>query len=176
MGQLRSRCEWAALLLAVTGATLAPLWNKAAGTRGAVDATFPGWPLHYEGRPLTQMPLTGREAVFAQDFPGRVGRFSDGWREIIIRWVGAPTRRLHPAVDCFRASGYSIAPLPTRRDERGAAMACFRATRKAESIAVCETIHDEQGRSWPDVSGWYWHALLGWSVPPWWSFVVAERA
>jgi len=173
MGELRSRCEMAAFLLAVTLAALAPLWDKA-GTASAVGAGFPGWPLDYDGRPLTQMPLTGREAAFAQDFPGRVGRFSDGKREIIIRWVGAPTRRLHPAADCFRAIGFSIEPLPTRSDGRGAAMACFRASRKHETMAVCELIRDEQGQSWPDVSGWYWHALLGWSVAPWWSFVVAE--
>jgi len=173
MGELRSRCEMAGLLLAVTVAALAPMWDQA-GTGAAVGASFPGWPLDYDGRPLTQMPLTGREAAFAQNFPGSVGRFSDGKREIIIRWVGAPTRRLHPAADCFRAIGYSIAPLPTRSDGRGAAMACFRASRKHETVAVCELIRDEQGQSWPDVSGWYWHALLGWSRAPWWSFVVAE--
>ena len=173
MGRLRSRCEMAAFLLAVSVAALAPLWDQA-GTSGAVGASFPGWPIDYDGRPLTQMPLTGREAAFAQDFPGRVGHFSDGRREIIIRWVGAPTRRLHPAADCLHAIGYSIAPLPTRRDGRGAAMACFRATRKDETMAVCELVRDEHGQSWPDVSAWYWHALLGWSVAPWWSFVVAE--
>ena len=85
----------------------------------AADKAFPGWPTHYEGRALTELPLTQRELAFVRDFPGRVGRFSDGRREIIIRWVGAPTRRLHPAADCFRGLGYSMTPMPVRQDATG---------------------------------------------------------
>jgi hypothetical protein len=109
------------------------------------------------------------------DFPGRVGRFSDGRREIIIRWVGAPTRRLHPAADCLRGSGYTITPLPGRTDAAGATMGCFRARHGADSMTVCELIRDQRGASWPDVSAWYWNGMLGTSPAPWWSFVVAER-
>jgi hypothetical protein len=29
-------------------------------------------------------------------------------------------------------------------------------------------------KHWPDVSAWYWSALLGRSPAPWWSYVVAE--
>lgn len=156
-------------------AAVMPLQDQPVGGAGAMAAGFPGWPAHYEGHTLREMPLTQRELAFVQDFPGRIGRFSDGRREIIIRWVGAPTRRLHPAVDCFRASGYSIAALPARRDGRGAPMGCFRASRGEESLKVCEVIRDEQGQSWPDVSAWYWHAVLGTTTSPWWSVVVAEQ-
>src|SRR5215470_7011303 len=164
---MRGVKRWAAtasFLVAVAAAALAPLTHHSGDSTFVANDTFPGWPTRYEGRQLTELALTQRETAFAQDFPGRVGRFSDGRREIIIRWVGAPTRRLHPAADCLRAIGYSIAPLPTRRDGRGAAMACFRASRKDETMAVCELVRDAQGQSWPDVSAWYWHALLGWSV------------
>jgi hypothetical protein len=121
------------------------------------------------------MPLTRRELAFSGDFPGRIGRFSDGEREIIIRWVGAPTRMLHPAADCFRGIGYSIAPLPAEKDAKGAAMSCFRATHGADDLKICEIIRDTGGESWPDVSAWYWHALIGATQAPWWSFVVAQR-
>ena len=138
---------------------LAPLARSARDrARCRRERDFPGWPTRYEGRALIELPLTPREAAFVQDFPGRVGRFSDGRREIIIRWVGAPTRRLHPAADCFRGSGYGITPLPVRRDAAGAAMGCFRASHAARRMTVCELIRDEHGESWPDVSAWYWHA------------------
>src|SRR5262244_3280163 len=109
MRLLNVRGEITVLLFAAVAAALAPFVVR---PDGAVASTpFPGWPTHYEGRALVELPLTPREATFTQDFPGRVGRFSDGQREIIIRWVGAPTRLLHSAADCFRGSGYAITPI-----------------------------------------------------------------
>ena len=171
----RAKAALAAFLMAVIAAALAPLFGRAGDSAVAANANFPGWPITYEGRALTELPLTAREAAFVQDFPGRVGRFSDGRREIIIRWVGAPTRRLHPAADCFRGSGYSIVPMPVRRDAAGAAMSCFRASHQTDRMMVCEVINNERGDSWPDVSAWYWNAIFASSAAPWWSFVVAEK-
>jgi hypothetical protein len=168
--------RWGAItvfLLAALAAALAPLFARTGDTAAAKN--FPGWPTHYEGRALTELPLTQRELAFVHDFPGRVGRFTDGRREIIIRWVGAPTRRLHPAADCLRGSGYAITPLPAKTDATGAAMGCFRARHGTERMTVCELIRDQRGASWPDVSAWYWNGMLGASPAPWWSFVVAER-
>ena len=165
----------AAFLLAALAAALAPLLAQSKDTAIAADKHFPGWPTHHEGRELTELALTQRELAFVRDFPGRVGRFSDGSREIIIRWIGAPTRRLHPAADCFRGLGHSVTPLPVRKDASGAAMGCFRASHGADHLTVCEVIRDQRGGSWPDVSAWYWDGLLGASPAPWWSFVVAQR-
>jgi hypothetical protein len=165
----------AAVLIAATAAVLAPLLARPGNAGAIADRNFPGWPTHYEGRALAELPLTQREVAFVRDFPGRVGRFSDGRREIIIRWVGAPTRRLHPAADCFRGSGYSVAPMPVGKDAAGAAMGCFRASHGTDVLTVCELIRDERGASWPDVSAWYWNSMLGASPAPWWSFVVAEQ-
>lgn len=160
-------------LVAALVAGLVPfLGGRDSGNRKA-GTTFPGWPAQLEGRPLTPLPLTAREAGFVRDFPGRIGRFSDGSREIILRWVAAPTRKLHPAADCLRGSGYTIVPLPARISETGAAMSCFRARRGGEAMSVCEVIRDEAGSSWPDVSAWYWHALTGRGRGPWWSLTIA---
>jgi hypothetical protein len=169
------RAGVAAFLLAALAAALAPLLGRPHAAATIAPDTFPGWPTHYEGRALTELPLTRREAGFVRDFPGRVGRFSDGRREIIVRWVGAPTRLLHPSADCFRGSGFAVTPLPVRRDAAGNPMGCFRAVHGDDALAVCELIRDGRGETWPDVSAWYWHALLGATVAPWWSFVVAER-
>jgi hypothetical protein len=171
-----ARCATMAFLIAALAAALVPLVDRSRDARAATMHGFPGWPTTYEGRTLTELPLSPREMGFVRDFPGRVGRFSDGRREIIIRWVDAPTRRLHPAADCLRASGYRIVPMPARTDASGVTMSCVRASGPAGDMAVCEVIRDERGQSWPDVSAWYWHAMLGASPAPWWSFVVAEKS
>jgi len=173
--RVRSWGAVGAVLVAAVAAALAPLLDRSHVTAVAAHGAFPGWPREYEGRALRELTLTGREAAFVQDFPGRVGRFTDGRREIIVRWVGAPTRRLHPAADCFRGIGYGITPLPVRRDANGAAMSCFRARHDTDDLTVCEVIGDQRGESWPDVSAWYWNAMWGATAAPWWSFVVAER-
>ena len=82
-------------IAALASATV-PLLSRAPRAMTAADASFPGWPTHFEGRPLTTLPLSERESAFSKDFPGHIGRFSDGRREIIVRYMSAPTRRLHP--------------------------------------------------------------------------------
>ncbi len=128
----------------------------------------------YEGAPLKELPLSAREVAFVEGFPGRIGRFSDGKREIVLRWVAAPTRKLHPASDCFRGLGYTIDPIPLQTDALGRHMGCFRARRAGETLTVCEGIHADAGKSWSDVSAWYWESLFGSGEGPWWSVVVAE--
>jgi hypothetical protein len=173
LNRLTSGCTITAFLLAALAAAVVPLLGGSNNAK-ATNAGFPGWPTQYEGRPLIALPLTPRENSFVRDFPGRVGRFTDGRREIIIRFVDAPTRRLHSAADCFRGIGYSISPMPVRKNASGA-MSCFRAGHGGDAMAVCEMIRDEQDSVWPDVSAWYWSAMFGASVGPWWSYVVAER-
>jgi hypothetical protein len=173
--RLRFRAPIAAFAAAAIAAAAAPLLDRHGRFALSAHANFPGWPSNYAGRQLTELTLSSREIAFVRDFPGRVGRFSDGAREIIIRWIDAPTRRLHPAADCFRGNGFSIAPMPLRKDAAGIAMSCFRASRHGETLRVCEVIRDDRGQSWPDVSAWYWSGLLGNSRGPWWSFVVAEH-
>ena len=139
-------------------------------------AGFPGWPSNYEGRPLTPLPLSSREQEFARDFPGLVGRFSDGTREVIVRYVSEPTRHLHPAADCLRGAGYRVTPRPARRDAFGNVMSCQVAVRDGNALNVCEVIRNERGRSWPRASSWYWSAVMGTELGPWWSYVVYEPA
>ena len=174
MGQIISSSLLVSFWIAAIAATVAPLVTGSQES-AISEQSFTGWPRQYEGREIRELTLTRRELAFASDFPGRIGRFSDGDREIIIRWVGAPTRQLHSTADCFRGIGYSIAPLPAAKDANGAAMSCFRATHGSDHLKVCEVIRDAGGESWPDVSAWYWHAIIGSTPPPWWSFVVAER-
>lgn len=133
---------------------------------------FPGWPSHFEGRALTPLPLTPIEERFQQNFPGRVGRFTDGQRELIVRWVAEGTRKLHPSADCFKANGYVLsAPASS------GSWSEFIATRKGQTLTVRERIHDAAGGAhWSEVSAWYWAVQLGRTKGPWWAITIAQNA
>jgi len=147
--------------------------RPAAAAPFAWPAAFPS---QFEGRALTALPLGERDRRFADDFPGQIGRFSDGAREIILRHTTRATRRLHPASDCLRASGFAIDPLPARRGPDGRTWGCFAARKPPDALRVCEQVRDAAGRSWPDPSAWYWPALTGASPGPWSSTTIVERA
>jgi exosortase/archaeosortase family protein len=138
-------------------------------------AGFPGWPAVFEGHALRALPLTDVERRFEREFPGRLGRFTDGERTIVLRWVARPSRQLHPAETCFKALGFAIHPTALERDPDGRLWSTFRAQRASESLRVRTLIYDTGGRSWQDVSSWFWAASLGRSEGPWWAVTVAER-
>ena len=158
-------------ILAAFAAAVAPLLPSAGGA-GTAGAPRP-WPTHYEGRPLTPLPARPEDRVLGRSFPGRVARFSDGRRQIVLRQVDEATRLLHPASDCFRAIGYEVAPAPMRMSAGGPA-SCFTARRGGKAWLACEQVRDGAGRSWPDISSWYWAAMLGTSSGPWLAALTVE--
>jgi len=163
-------------LLAACACALASPWFA----RAPVSATLPSaasvrWPTQFEGRPLRPVPLTARERVFLEGFPGAVARFTDGERDIVMRWVTQPTRRLHPASDCYRGVGYSVATPRIVADASGVQWRCFVATRAGERRDVCESLRDREAGRWTDVSAWYWAAALEHSQGPWLVTTVAAR-
>ena len=160
--------------VACMGAALAPLATGTAKRQAGTDG-FPGWPASFEGAALTQLPLSPIEERFGQNFPGRVGRFSDGRREIILRWVAAGTRKLHPAGDCFKANGYALVALPISVKD-GQRWSGFSAERGQQKFEVRERIVDGAGAQWSDVSAWYWAVQLGQTAGPWWAVTVAHSA
>lgn len=174
MGPQRRNILMGLFLAAALTAGLTPFARTGTASRSAAADGFPGWPQQYEGRPLVEAPLTPREHEFARDFPGQIGRFTDGSRELIIRWVRSPTRRLHPASDCFRGAGYRVTPRPVERNGAGALTGCFEADGSAGRFHVCEHVVSPSGQTWPDVSAWYWSALLWPDGASWWSYVTAE--
>lgn len=135
---------------------------------------FRGWPDRFEGRPVTEVALSDRDEVFTRGFPGRIGKFTDGTRSILFRWIAGETRKLHPASDCFRGIGYSVRPRPLVVDGAGKRWGGFEASRKGRTVRVRERIEDAKGGEWTDVSSWYWAATLGRTKGPWFSVVVVE--
>jgi hypothetical protein len=167
------RASVKALLLVCAIAAAVPLFGTLSPP--APIGSFPGWPTRFAGKALRPLPLGRIEYRFSRDFPGHVGRFSDGEREIVMRWVAQETRKLHPASDCFRGSGYSITPRPLALDPDGSRWGTFIATRGTERLQVRERIYDASGNQWTDVSAWYWSAATGKSRGPWWAITIASQ-
>lgn len=157
--------------LALAGA-LVPLLPEPEGPARPGAAS---WPASFEGRRLHPVAATAEDRILARRFPGQVARFSDGRRQIVLRRLDSATRRLHPASDCYRAAGYEISPAPMRLVAGRGPAACFIARRGGRAFLACEQVRDGRGRSWPDVSSWYWAALLGTSNGPWLASLTVER-
>ena len=136
-------------------------------------ARFPGWPETFDGAVLVEEPQSEFEEKFAQNFPGRIGRFRAGRRTVILRWTTRPTHRAHGAAYCLRATGWRIEPLPLEGDG-ASTWSTFRATRGAETLNVREQVRSADGTAFADVPAWFFNALLGRTAGPWWIVTVAE--
>jgi len=156
----------ALLLLSMTAASLTPLF-AARDVGHIANVQVREWPHEFLGHPLIRVPLNHDEQRFLDDFPGAVARFSDGEHDIIMRWVDQPTRRLHPAEDCYRGWGYEVSESKIRRDGDGTQWRCFTARTGARERSVCEQVRDLEGTHFTDVSSWYWAATLGRTTGPW---------
>ncbi|MCP3869333.1 MAG: hypothetical protein GY703_14765 [Gammaproteobacteria bacterium] len=135
---------------------------------------FKGWPVVYQGKSLIPLSADGNEARFSKSFPGQLGRFTDGEKELVFRYLEQPSRQLHGAADCYKGAGYDVNPLALQRNRKGELMGCIRAERDGRTVRVCERVYDGDGNSWYDVSSWYWAAILKRSTGPWWAVTVAE--
>lgn len=162
------------LLGAMLLAAIAPLFASHGGPARANAASLPAWPHEFEGRPLMPVALTAEQRRLLADFPGAAARFSDGERDILMRWVTQPTRRLHPAEDCYRGWGFAVADSKIRADRDARRWRCFEVTRDGVTRQVCEQIRDGEGTSFTDVSSWYWDATLQKTQAPWLVVTVAS--
>ena len=124
----------------------------------AETAQFPGWPETFDGDVLVEEPQSEFEEKFAQNFPGRIGRFRAGRRTLILRWTTRPTHRVHGAAYCLRATGWRIEPLPLEGGGAGA----------------WSQVRSANGTTFADVPDWFFNALLGHTAGPWWIVTVAE--
>jgi exosortase/archaeosortase family protein len=135
----------------------------------------PAWPSTFEGKPLEAMPLTQREQVFAESFPGSLARFRCNQDELVLRNVTQATRQLHSSRDCFRAAGYDITSLAQTSDAAGRRWSRFQALRDDEELQVRECVTSAHGASWHDISAWYWDATFHSDQGPWLAMTVIER-
>ncbi|MEE8573770.1 MAG: hypothetical protein V3T30_00010 [Thermodesulfobacteriota bacterium] len=169
---MRIKTLWVALHII---AAAVPFTVFSSGDSTAKVAEFAGWPESFNGRALERMELTRDEKSFSRGFPGHIARFTDGSSEIIMRRLTKESRKLHPAADCMKGAGFKVEPLPIRSDSDGRHWGCVLAVKDEKKLRVCEIIYDEEGRSWSDVSSWYWSAKLKRTKGPWWAITVASK-
>ncbi|MBS1197303.1 MAG: exosortase [Proteobacteria bacterium] len=131
------------------------------------------WPNEFEGRPLQPMALSSVEQRFAENFPGAIARFNNQNQIVTLRDVRQPTRKLHPARDCYRGLGYGISEESLQESKTGL-QRCFIARRGGNALQVCEYIQDKAGHSFTDASSWYWAAVIGDSHGPWRAVTTAR--
>ena len=134
---------------------------------------FPGWPVQFEGEAIAEEPLSELEKGFAKSFPGKIGRFRVGRCIVILRWTTRLTHRVHGAAYCLEATGWKIEPRPLEARADGV-WSAFRATQGGKTLHVREQARDASGATFADVPAWFFSALLGRSVGPWWIVTVAE--
>ena len=172
---------WARLFsLAVL--TLLMLWPWIKPEHVIADDTRPAieWPQKLEGRPLHPLALSDIEQRFADQFPGVIGRFTDGHRSIVLRFVVAPTRMLHQASDCYRGLGYRVLSTALEHEPSPPVSGppklwrCFIAEKNGRRVRVCERIVDAVGQTFTDTSAWYWSAVMGRSIGPWQAITEAQ--
>ncbi len=144
------------------GLALAPDWSAA--------------PLPIPLAELTPLALSPHDLRFAQNFPGHTALFSDGTSTWIVRQVTRPTRKLHPAIDCLRASGFQTSHEPILASGDGTHWSVSTASRAHEKLLVRERIVDARGREFTDVSTWFWSALGTASQGPWWCITHLTQA
>jgi hypothetical protein len=100
---------------------------------------------------------------------------TDGERDFVMRWVTQPTRRLHPAEDCYRAWDYATSTPRIRADRNGARWRCFDERHDGgDTNEICEQLRDTEGAHWTDVSAWYRAATLHRTAGPWLVITVAS--
>src|SRR5688572_22524232 len=120
-------------LVACAVAALIPFLEKPARPNPAAGQ-FPGWPADIDSQPLTPLPPTAGELRFERDFAGRIARFTDGRREVALRWVTEATRSLHPAAECLKAAGYDVQPRPIYVDAEGKRWSCLMAGHGSQAM------------------------------------------
>lgn len=138
------------------------------------------WPLEFNGQPLQPQALSIVEKRFSDGFPGAIARFKNGQHTVVLRHVVAPTRKLHPASDCYKGAGYSINNIQLRKQIREGKQTthlqrCFAAAQNQNNLDVCEYIQDNAGNTYTDTSAWYWAALMGETKAPWLAVTTAKN-
>lgn len=163
------------LLFALTSLAVVVLESQKERGVPAVGPVAVQWPEQFEGQPLVPIALSERDIRFGRDFPGNFARFRSAEKELLIRYVTRPTRKLHPTAECLRGMGYAVAPLPAERIPTGAVASCVRASQGRSKLKVCEHITDSAGNTFSDPSEWFWASTLGGSQGPWYDYVVSEE-
>jgi exosortase/archaeosortase family protein len=166
-----ARPRYADRLALLAAAALAPVMQaRTVMPPEAAPASPPPQVFTFNGLALPLAPLaaTPAEQAFAASFPGSLHSFRWGDAQVVLRRVTTATRRLHSSRDCLRAAGFGAGDATVVRTADGTEWSRFAATRGGTRLLVHERIVSERdGRSWTDVSAWFWSALSHPLNGPW---------
>lgn len=168
---MKARMQWLVVCLAVA---LVPILAGTFVPSSEASGRFSGWVDEWDGADLKRIPFTWRERMFVQGFPGQVEHFSDGRRELIMRYTERATRKLKSSAECFSEVGFKVTPLEPLHDDKGRTWSVFQAEKFGETLRISERVTDRRGTEWPKVSSWYWAATFGWSSGPWYAITIVE--
>ena len=170
------RALWRVVLgLVFAACAIAPLGGRTLDANSAARPASPReWPHTWQGKAPRPSALSEVEQRFADRFPGRIVRATDGENVLVFRDVATPTRVLHPAADCCGGRGYRIVDARLEADARSALWRCFEAERDGRRVRVCERIVDANSASFTDASSGFRAARLGQSSGPWQAITVAR--
>lgn len=127
--------------------------------------SFKGWDKTFNGKLLKEIPLNENEKKFLIDFPGKINKFTDGERQIIMRYIENPTRKLHSSSDCYKGIGYKIKYEPIEIDKDKIKWSSFIVKKGDKKLKIKERIY-KQGKNWTDVSSWYWENIFNKNTLP----------
>ena len=163
--------QWCIVALCLVAASV-PL--IATPIQATIPDDNPEWPKIINGTTLLSVDSLGEEKAFAEGFPGKMKRFTDGTNAYFIRFIRRESRQLHPSSDCFRGMGYSTVPRDVVVGVDGEQYSSFEASKANSRYLILERIYDSYGQSWTDVSAWYWAACLGETKGPWFDVTIAK--
>ncbi len=144
----------------------APLFEERTPT--APPFTEPVESFRFQHHTLEPIPLDEDVQDAFRGFPGKIAMYQSGTSRWIVRWVTRPTRQLHPAAHCFRASGFKLGEPRIEIDPYETKWGTFTAEKNQQTWRIYEQIRENSGQNestgtqiWTDTSAWFWAALRG---------------
>ena len=124
----------------------------------------------FQGASLSPMAMTEAEEKFYADFPGATGYFAVDGRpgeSVFLRYTETPTRKLHAAETCYRATGFktSFSDNVTARvpelSDKDLEWSEFTIVDMGRPFRVRQCVVSlSSDRAWADIPAWYWQTTF----------------
>jgi exosortase/archaeosortase family protein len=138
-----------------------------------------GWPTSLYEETLTPAELSPFERASFKHFPGSVARFETEKYRVIIFFIEEVTRELHSRALCLEAAGFKVHLKEGFTDRNGCRWSSMTAEKTVNgrplSVPFLESTFDSRGKSFSDLSEWYWSVFLGNTTGPWWHYSLEEK-
>lgn len=124
----------------------------------------------FQGAELMPVTMGKSESAFYTNFPGVTGYFTLNGRpkeNVFLRYTEEPTRMLHSAEGCYRASGFELEFTDNVRlrveelSDKSVQWSQFRIQEKEEPFLIRQCIVSlSSNLTYSDVPAWYWQTTF----------------